>query len=161
MKPFEEFHHCSHPRRFELDSIFLRKTLHQVHVGHEANLKLASADESKLPSSIKSISKTPVLPGTYDLTADIMIPRGFLPPVPGSACTLECVTYLRKDAITLPSSVIHSETDDAESKYIYILNKQGKSQKKSIEVGRKSGDVVEILSGIRMGIKVMKEKPSN
>ena len=90
-----------------------------------------------------------------------MIPRGFLPPVPGSACTLECVTYLRKDAITLPSSVIHSETDDAESKYIYILNKQGKSQKKSIEVGRKSGDFVEILSGIRMGIKVMKEKPSN
>jgi multidrug efflux pump subunit AcrA (membrane-fusion protein) len=71
------------------------------------------------------------------------------------------VTYLRKDAITLPSYVIHSETDDAESKYIYILNKKGKCQKKAIEIGKKSGDVVEILSGVRMGMKVLKDKPSN
>ena len=161
LKPFEEFATISPSKRIRARLNLPEKNLHQVSIGHEANLTLTSADESKLPSSIKSISKTPVLPGTYDLTADIIVPKGFVPPVPGSACTLECVTYLRKDAITLPSSVIHSETDDTESKYIYILNKKGKYQKKAIEVGKKSGDFVEILSGIRMGMKVMKEKPSN
>jgi hypothetical protein len=102
-----------------------------------------------------------VQPGIYDLTADIIIPKGFLPPVPGSACSLECVTYYRKEAITLPSSVIHSETDDPDSKYIYFLNKTGKHQKKTIEIGKKSGDAVEILSGIRMSMKVLKDKPES
>jgi hypothetical protein len=42
-----------------------------------------------------------------------------------------------------------------------MLNKKGKHQRKGIELGKKSGDVVEILSGVRMGMKVLKDKPSN
>ena len=161
LKPNEDIVTIAPSKRIRARLNLPEKNFHQVKVGNEAKLTLTSADESKIKSSIKSISKIPIQPGVYDLTADIIIPKGFLPPVPGSACTLECVTYLRKDAITLPSSVIHSEINDTESKYIYIVNKKGKCQKKAIEVGKKSGDVVEILSGIRMGMKVMKEKPSN
>ena len=137
------------------------KNLHQVKAGHEAVLSLVSADDSKMPTSIKTISKSPIMPGTFDLSADILLPKGFIPPVPGSACTLECVTYFREDAITLPSSVIHTEENDPESHYIYIFNKNGKNLKKTIEVGRKSGDSVEILSGVRMGMKVLKNKPES
>ena len=161
LKPFEEFATISPSKRIRARLNLPEKNLNQVKIGNEANLKLTSTDDSELPSSIKSISKTPVLPGIYDLTADIIIPKGFVPPLPGSACTLECVTYLRKDAITLPSSVIHSEADDPDSKFIYMLNKKGKHQKKGIELGKKSGDVVEIISGVRMGMKVLKDKPSN
>ena len=120
-----------------------------------------SADDSKMPTSIKAITKSPVMPGTFDLSADILLPKGFIPPVPGSACTLECVTYYREDAITLPSSVIHTEENDPESNFIYIVNKNGKNLKKAIEVGRKSGDSVEILSGVRVGMKVLKNKPES
>ena len=137
------------------------KNLHQVKVGNEAQLSLVSADDSQMPTSIKSISKFPVLPGTFDLSADILLPKGFIPPVPGSECSLECVTYYREDAITLPSSVIYSEQSDPESKYIYIINKNGKNLKKAIEVGRKSGDSIEILSGVRVGMKVLKNKPES
>ena len=122
-------------------------------------LTLLSADDSKIPSSIKSISPIPVLPGIFDLTADIIMPKGFIPPAPGSACSLECVTYYREDAITIPANVIHSETNDPDSKFVYILNNKGKTQKKMIELGKKSGDMFEILSGIRMGMKVLKNKP--
>ena len=59
------------------------KNLHQVKVGNEAELSLASADDSKMPTSIKAISKSPVMPGTFDLSADILLPKGFIPPVPG------------------------------------------------------------------------------
>ena len=137
------------------------KNLHQVKVGNEAELSLVSADDSKMPTSIKAISKSPVMPGIFDLSADILLPKGFIPPVPGSACTLECVTYYREDAITLPSSVIHTEENDPESNFIYIVNKNGKNLKKAIEVGRKSGDSVEILSGVRVGMKVLKNKPES
>jgi hypothetical protein len=37
----------------------------------------------------------------------------------------------------------------------------GKHQKKTIEIGKKSGDAVEILSGIRMSMKVLKDKPES
>ena len=74
---------------------------------------------------------------------------------------MECVTYLNKDAITLPFSTIHSESDNPDSKYIYYLTKNGKHRKKAIEVGRKSGDIVEILSGIHMGMKILKGKPES
>ena len=133
--------------------------MHQIKAGNEAVLTLLSADDSKIPSSIKSISPIPVLPGIFDLTADVIIPKGFIPPAPGSACTLECVTYHREDAITIPANVIHSETNDPDSKFVYIQNNKGKIQKKRIELGKKSGDSFEILSGVRMGMKVLKNKP--
>ena len=161
LKPNEDFVTISPSKRIRARLNLPEKNFHQVKIGNEAKLTLSSADESKIQSSIKSISKTPVQPGIYDLTADIIIPKGFLPPVPGSACSLECVTYYRKEAITLPSSVIHSESDDPDSKYIYFLNKTGKHQKKTIEIGKKSGDAVEILSGIRMSMKVLKNKPES
>lgn len=161
LKPYEDFVTICPTNRVRARLNLPEKNLHQVKIGHEAELKLISADDSKIPSSIKSISKTPVLPGVFDLTADIVLPKGFIPPVPGSACSLECVTYHRIDAITLPSSVIHSEPSDPEAKYVYILNKNEKTQKKPIEVGKRSGDYVEILSGIRMSMKVLKNKPTS
>ena len=159
LKPYEDFATICPTNRVRARLNLPEKNLHQVKIGHEAELKLISADDSRIPSSIKSISKTPVLPGVFDLTADIVLPKGFISPVPGSACSLECVTYHRIDAITLPSSVIHSEPSDPKAKYVYILNKNEKTQKKPIEVGKRSGDYVEILSGIRMGMKVLKNKP--
>ena len=161
LKPHEDFLTICPTNRVRARLNLPETNLHQVKIGHEAELKLISADDSKIPSSIKSISKTPVLPGVFDLTADIVLPKGLIPPVPGSSCSLECVTYHRLDAITLPSSVIHSEPSDSQKKYVYILNKNGKKQKKSIEVGKTSGDYVEILSGIRMNMKVLKNKPAS
>lgn len=161
LKPNEVFATITPFKRIQARLNLPEKNLHQIKIGNEAKLTLTSADASKIQSSIKSISETPVQPGIYDLTADIIIPKGFIPPVPGSACSLECVTYYRKEAITLPSSVIHSETDDPDSKYIYFLNKSGRHQKKTIEIGKKSGDAVEILSGIRMSMKVLKDKPES
>lgn len=142
--------------RFDLPE----KDLHQVTIGTKSELTLTASDDSKIQSSIKSISKTPVQPGVYDLLADIVLPKGFIPPIPGSACSLECVTYYREDAITLPSSVIRAEDHYPKTKFVYILNKNGKQQKRKIEIGKKSGESVEILSGIRMGMKVLKNKPA-
>ena len=161
IKAYEDFITICPSKRLRARLNLPEKNLHQVKVGNEAELSLASADDSKMPTSIKAISKSPVMPGIFDLSADILLPKGFIPPVPGSACTLECVTYYREDAITLPSSVIHTEENDSESNFIYIVNKNGKNLKKAIEVGRKSGDSVEILSGVRVGMKVLKNKPES
>ncbi|MEC7801136.1 MAG: HlyD family efflux transporter periplasmic adaptor subunit [Verrucomicrobiota bacterium] len=159
LKPNEVFATVCPSNRIQARLNLPEKNLHQIKVGNEAVLTLLSADDSKIPSSIKSISPIPVLPGIFDLTADVIIPKGFIPPAPGSACSLECVTYHREDAITIPANVIHSETNDPDSKFVYILNNKGKTQKKMIELGKKSGDMFEILSGVRMGMKVLKNKP--
>ena len=163
IKPHEGFATVCPAKKIRARLDLPEKNLHQVKIGNKADLRLTSADDSKLTSSIQSVSKTPVLPGIYDLSAEILLPKGFIPPTPGSTCTLECVTYHRIDAITLPTSVIHSapDDDDADSKFIYILNKKGKTQKRTIEIGKKSGDYYEILSGVRMGMKVLKNKPDS
>ena len=133
IKPHEGFATVAQRKKFGQGLIF-PKNLHQVKIGNKADLRLTSADDSKLTSSIQSVSKTPVLPGIYDLSAEILLPKGFIPPTPGSTCTLECVTYHRIDAITLPTSVIHSAPDDADSKFIYILNKKGKLKKEPLRL---------------------------
>ena len=161
LKPHEDFMTISPGRQIRACLDLPEKHLHLIKVGNEAKLSLVSADESKIPSSIKKISKIQVQPGIFDLTAEIMLPKGFILPNPGSACTLECVTYHRADAITLPADVIKSEENNPESKFVYILNKKGKVQKKRIEEGKKSGDSIEILSGVRMGMKVLKKKPNS
>ena len=84
----------------------------------------------------------------------------FLEPVPGAECTLERVTYHKLGAITLPDSVIHEEDHDSDKKYIYFLNKNGKSIKRFIKIGEKTGDLVEIISGVKMNMKVLRNKPS-
>ena len=117
--------------------------------------------KEKLEACLTQIGEIPINPGLYDLTVEVTIPDGEKNPLPGTLCNLKIVVYEKPDALTLPSSAVFSEDADPDSKFVYLPAKNGKPRKKKVEIGKRSGDRVEILKGLRLGTKVLSEKPKS
>lgn len=110
-------------------------------------------------ANIIEIRKFPIEPKSYDAVVRFTIPDGEKPPLPGSSCTLKIITYQNKNAITLPLSSVFKEDHDPEVRYVYLLSAKGKPVKKIVKTGKTSGENIEIVKGIRLNTKILKEKP--
>ena len=110
-------------------------------------------------ASILEIGKFPIEPKSYDAVVSFTIPEGGKPPLPGSSCTLKIIAYQNKNAITLPLSSVFKEDHDPEVRFVYLLSANGKPVKKIVKTGKTSGENIEIVKGIRLNTKVLKEKP--
>jgi multidrug resistance efflux pump len=159
IKPYEEFLTIVPHKRTHVRIQLPEKNLDEIRSGMKGTIQLPYRPDEKLDGRLLEISQTPINPGIYDLTVFVTIPEGEKLPLPGTACSLKVVTYEKKDALTLPSSAIFSEEADPDTKFIYLVSNKGKPKKKNVEVGKKSGDDTEILSGVRIGNKVLAEKP--
>lgn len=137
------------------------KYLDEVHEGMKGKIVRVIQTDQKLEASLTKIGDIPINPGLYDLTVDVVIPEDQQSPLPGSLANLKVVLYEKANALTLPSSTIFSEDADPDSKFVYLPSKNGKTKKKKVKVGKKSGDRIEILNGIRLGAKVLSEKPKS
>ena len=115
----------------------------------------------EIDCKIKKISKFPISPNVFDLILDVNLPNGSAAPVPGNSCSLEIVTYEKKNALSLPVSSVFKEDHDAELRFVYILSPRGKPIKKRIKVGKTSGLSIEVLSGLKPSQEVLKDKPGN
>ena len=118
-----------------------------------------SNSDQNLNASITEIGKFPIEPKSYDAVVSFTIPDGEKPPLPGSSCILKIITYQNKNAITLPLSSVFKEDYDPEVRYVYLLSAKGKPVKKIVKTGKTSGENIEIVKGIRLNTKILKEKP--
>jgi len=159
IKPYEEFLTITPRKRTQVRIQLPEKNLKEVKIGMKGKILLPYQPDEKLDARLAQISETPINPGIYDLTIQVTLPEGEKLPLPGTACTLKVVTYENKNALTLPSSAVFSKDADPDSKFVYLISKKGKPKQKKVEVGKKSGDRIEILSGVRIGNKVLAEKP--
>lgn len=110
----------------------------------------------RIAGSLTSVANVP-LGSSFEIRGKLNdSPEGL---VAGMTCSLKIKGYSKDDALTLPSSAV-SFDDDADSYVVYVLGEgDAKPVKTSIKVGRRSGDKVEILDGIKEGQSVLKEKP--
>ena len=115
--------------------------------------------DQNLNASITEIGKFPIEPKSYDAVVSFTIPDEEKTPLPGSSCILKIITYQNKNAITLPLSSVYKEDHDPEVRYVYLLSAKGKPVKKIVKTGKTSGENIEILEGIRLNTKILKEKP--
>ena len=160
IKSHEEFLTILPHKRTQVRISLSEKYLHEVHVGMKGKVLRSAKPKDKLEACLTKIGEIPINPGIYDLTVEVAIPEGEKLPLPGTACTLKVVAYENPDALTLPSSAVFSEDADPDSKFVYLPGKD-KPRKKTVEVGKRSGERVEILKGIRPGVKVLTEKPES
>jgi HlyD family secretion protein len=78
--------------------------------------------------------------------------------VPGMTCSARFVTARKESALTVPSSAVFE--DDDEAKYVYRPGKgSAKPEKKTVKVGITSGDRVEIVEGLSDGDEILASKP--
>ena len=81
--------------------------------------------------------------------------------VPGMSATVKFIPYLKKRTLTVPASAVHTDELDDQKHYVCLLTEDGKQQKQSVTVGKKTETKVEILDGVVAGDEVLKEFPKD
>jgi multidrug efflux pump subunit AcrA (membrane-fusion protein) len=71
---------------------------------------------------------------------------------------LKFVPYLNEDALWVPKGALF-EGNEPGSQFVNIHRNDRKHKKVKVETGRRSGDKVEILKGLRAGAEILLEKP--
>ena len=108
----------------------------------------------------------------FDLTGDV--PEWI---VAGMSCKVKVATYDKADALVVPKKAVHTDKDDEEIKYVWLVDaKDGEAKDTSIKavaakvtLGKSSGENVEIRKGLKAGDVVSlddeekkdEKKPSN
>ncbi len=86
---------------------------------------------------------------------------GSLPVVPGMTCKVKLVSYEKKGAIAIPArAVFRPEAKEEASPCVFVRKPDGSAEKRDVKPGRRSGEWIEIIRGLREGEEVFLEKPT-
>jgi HlyD family secretion protein len=133
------------------------KDVHQIKAGLEGKAKVLVTPDKKLPVRVTKLASVPFAPGKFEAQVALDLGAGEGNLMPGMACSVKFVPYSKKDAIAIPSKLIHEEDDKF---FVDVLAKDGKGDKREVTPGRTDGENTEILSGLREGEEVLLERPT-
>lgn len=125
-------------------------------VGDVVKVTPTAAPDQRLPGSLTSVANVP-LGSSFEIRCKLNEqPEGL---VAGMTCSVKIKGYTKDNVLTLPSTAV--SYDDEDEAYVVYLPGKGsdKPYKTVVKIGRRSGDKVEILDGIKEGQVVLKEKP--
>jgi hypothetical protein len=159
LKQYEEFITICPLQNIQARIKIPEKNLLELSGVKNGRLIAGTKTDQKLNAKIQEIKKFPIEPKSYDAVVHFTIPDGGKPPLPGSSCILKIITYQNKNAITVPKTSVFKEEHDPEISYVYLLSSKGKPVKKIVKTGKTSGERIEIVKGIQLNTKILKEKP--
>tara|TARA_Y100001934_G_scaffold118670_1_gene145207 strand:- start:216 stop:1748 length:1533 start_codon:yes stop_codon:yes gene_type:complete len=144
--------------------IFMRATLTEKDIrklqpGAKGKVKTIAYPDLQLSGTVREISATPVAPGQFDVMVDVSMPKDAPDLLPGMNGKIEIVTYRSERALVVPSSAVFKDEKKGEGWIAYIHREGKKPTRKVIKVGKKSGNLTEILGGLKDGQKILAEKP--
>ncbi len=148
------------PRPLSVRINVAEKELHQLKPGVEGRAVPAGYPDLRIPAKLSSISKIPVAAGSFDGTATITLPDSAATITAGMACKVNFTAYHKTDALTIPPGALFSEELDPDQHYVYVSPKEGKPEKRNVQVGQKTEKKVEIVSGLKEGEEILLEDPT-
>jgi len=77
------------------------------------------------------------------------------------ACTVKLVPYSDRRALVAPAKAVFEDEWDEDSRYVFVLGKDGKPQKRPVVVGKRSEDKVEILRGLAEQEEILLDRPQD
>lgn len=134
------------------------KDLSLLRVGLAGTATPNAYDEVKAPIQLAEISPIPVASGKYDVKFDV---TGDATErlVAGMNAKTKLTAYRNENAVKIPASAVFSDAAAPDAKYVLVQTEPGKHEKRSVTVGRKSGEQIEITSGLTGEETLLAEKP--
>jgi HlyD family secretion protein len=136
----------------------------EVEDGQKASIALPAEGADQLDAKVKSISPIPVSQGKFEIEFELdqeEIPDWV---VAGMSCKIEVKSYDKKDAITVPKAAVHDDEDDVNKKYVWLIadpeDEDAKPERRDVTLGKRSGDDIEIVKGLKAGDVVSLEDES-
>ncbi len=136
----------------------------EVEDGQKASIALPAEGADRLDAKVKSISPIPVSQGKFEI--EFELDQEDIPDwvVAGMSCKIEVKSYDKKDAITVPKAAVHDDEDDVNKKYVWLIadpeDEDAKPERRDVTLGKRSGDDIEIVKGLKGGDVVSLEDES-
>jgi len=129
--------------------------LKDVDMGNVSEAYFPALDTTIKGLTVKRIGKF-VNPVNRTITVEVDIPEPNAKMVPNLMSVIKIRKYVDSSAITVPSSIIRKELEEA---FVYVLSDINKNYavQKTVVLGSGMGDVTEILSGIKAGDVLVKD----
>jgi multidrug efflux pump subunit AcrA (membrane-fusion protein) len=116
------------------------------------------SDDCKAEVRFTSISAVPIVSGKFTALFDLVPSRDdscSVTPVPGMGCSVTLHAYAKKDTITVPASAVQEDKWEENKHFVFVANKDGRSDKRPVTVGKQTEQLVEILSGLSPGETIL------
>lgn len=140
------------PRPVKIEAQIAEKDLAGFSEGLAARIEPTAQPDVRVVGHVSSMSTVPVAEGQFgvDLSFD---PPDWI--VAGMTCKIVVTTYEQDKALTIPEKALRTDETDPSSKYVLILgDEEDEPRRQAVEVGKKSGDLVEIVTGVAEGDRV-------
>jgi multidrug efflux pump subunit AcrA (membrane-fusion protein) len=147
------------PRPMSITATVPETQLHYLRPGLKGIATPTGYPDLKLSTEIDDVSDVPTAPGSFDAGLAVTLSRKSKWIMPGMSCKIKLVPYLKKDALVVPPKYIQTDDVDEDKNFVWLLDKDGKPQRRDIKVGEKTDKHVEILKGLTEGEKVSLEGP--
>lgn len=118
-----------------------------LEVGMRGFASLSGLEDVLVPVELSKLAETPSLELTYRAEFQAEWPEG-LAYVPGQVMKIHLVSHSVDQAITVPVDAL---SFDAEGWTVEVKLADGKTEKRRVSRGKRSGDVVEITEGLDAG----------
>lgn len=144
------------PDRVKFRAKIEEKDLHLVGAGMTGRAEAAGYPGVEVPVVMEPFVAVPK-DGKYDAVFAATPEAAGPKIVPGMTATARCLVYSKPDAVTVPAGGVFREPDG--TRVAYVVDKDGKVEKRSVKPGRTSGERIEILEGLAAGDRVRTKKP--
>jgi len=126
----------------------------ELSVGQSAKVVPPVENAVWLSAKLDSLSAVPVATGKFGVAFNLAgseVPEWI---VPGMSCKVKIATFDKEDALVLPKKAVHTDKDDEEVKYVWLVDSKdvdAKPERRVVKVGRTSGENVEVTDGLDKG----------
>jgi hypothetical protein len=120
--------------------------------GQTTKIAPPADDSEPLAGKVKSVSTAPVASGKFAVAVDLTgsdLPEWI---VPGVSCKMKITTYDKSDALAVPKKAVHTDEDDEDVKYVWLVDTDdadAKAERRDVKTGKTSGEDVEVLKGLK------------
>ena len=125
-----------------------------VKTGQPARIVLPPKGSPKLEAEVETLSMAPISGTKFWIDLKLLTENEPEWLVAGMTCKVKVLTYDQVDAIVVPQDAIHSDKENEEEEYVWVVDPDDASievQRKNVTTGQRSGKNIEIVAGLKVG----------
>lgn len=147
------------PRPMSIRTTVAESKLRDVRAGVKGIAVPTGNSDLKLTAIVSRVSAVPSGAAGFDAEVSVALGDQAQALMPGMTCKLKLVSYLNKDALTVPPKAVETDELDERKQYVHLLDKDGKPKKQPVTLGRRTAEKVEVLKGLSPGDKILATAP--
>ena len=137
------------------------KDLQWIKPGLKGSARPTAYPDLRAPVSVSEINGIPTAAGSFAATLRVTLDTEAECLMPGMTCKVKLVPYQKMRTLTVPLSALKTDEIDDTKHYVQLVVENAKPKKQPVKVGKRSGDMAEILDGLVAGDNVLKEYPKD